>query len=105
MLESLAQLNAREPMPRMVRGPYDGPNQWLDETLALAKIYDADCVVYSGTPGCRNTWGMVKPFAREVERHGYPMHIVYADAFEEREESWEVTKDRLEEFFHVRGLL
>jgi len=105
MLESLAQLNAREPMPRMVRGPYDGPNQWLDETLALAKIYDADCVVYSGTPGCRNTWGMIKPFAREIERHGYPMHLVYADAFDERVESWEATRDRLEEFFHVRGLL
>ena len=105
MLESLAQLNARQPMPRMVRGPYDGPNQWLDEALAMSKIYDTECMIYSGTPGCRNTWGMVKPFAREIERHGYPIHLVYADAFDERVESWEATRDRLEEFFHVRGLL
>jgi hypothetical protein len=105
MIASLAQLNAREPMPRMVRGPYDGPNQWLDEALAMAKIYDVDCMIYSGTPGCRNTWGMVKPFAKEIEKHGYPFHIINADGFDERVESWEATKDRLEEFFHVRGLL
>jgi hypothetical protein len=48
---------------------------------------------------------MIKPFAREIERHGYPMHIVYADAFDERVESWEATRDRLEEFFQVRRLL
>jgi benzoyl-CoA reductase/2-hydroxyglutaryl-CoA dehydratase subunit BcrC/BadD/HgdB len=105
MLYSLAQLNARQPMPRMVRGPYDGPNQWLDEALAMSKIYDTDCMIYSGTPGCRNTWGMVKPFAREMEKHGYPIHIVYADAFDERVESWSATQERLEEFFQVRGIL
>lgn len=105
MLNSLAQLNARQPMPRMVRGPYDGPHQWLDEALAMAKIYDAECMIYSGTPGCRNTWGMVKPFAREIEKHGYPIHIVYADGFDERVESWAATQERLDEFFHVRGLL
>jgi len=78
---------------------------WLEESLALAKMYNADCMLYNGTPGCRNTWGMVKPFARDVEKHGYPVHIMYDDAFDDRVESWEATKERLDEFFHIRGLL
>ncbi len=105
MVDSIAQINARAPMPRTVRGPYDGPNQWLDESLAMAKMFDVDCMIYCGTPGCRNTWGMVKPFARDIEKQGYPMHIMYSDSFDDRMESWETTSERLEEFFKIRGLL
>ncbi len=105
MLDSMAQMNARLPMVRSIRGPYDGPGMWLDETLACAKLYQADCVIYNGTPGCRNTWGMLKPFVREVERNGYPVHIMNDDAFDDRTESWDATRERLDEFFHVRGLL
>ena len=105
MLESIAQMNARAPMPRMVRGPYDGPNQWLDESLGLAKMFSVDCLIYAGTPGCRNTWGMIKPFARDIEKQGYPVHIMYSDAFDDRMESWENTSERLDEFFTIRGLL
>ncbi|MFP4444901.1 MAG: 2-hydroxyacyl-CoA dehydratase subunit D [Desulfosudaceae bacterium] len=105
MMVSIAQLNARLPMVRSIRGPYDQPNMWLEESLAIARTFGADCIIYNGTPGCRNTWGMVKPFARDMERHGYPTHILYDDAFDDRVESWEVTRERLEEFFTVRGLL
>jgi hypothetical protein len=105
MINSLAQMNARLPMVRSIRGPFDGPNMWLEETLALAKIYNVDCMIYNGTPGCRNTWGMVKPFAGEIEKAGYPIHIMHADAFDDRVESWDVTAERLDEFFKVRGLL
>ncbi len=105
MLDSIAQLNARLPMVRSIRGPYDRPNMWLEESLAIAKLYKADCVIYNGTPGCRNTWGMVKPFARDMEKHGFPTHIMYDDAFDDRVESWEATRERLEEFFKIRGLL
>lgn len=105
MLDSLAQLNARMPMVRSIRGPYDKHGMWLEETLACAKLYQADCIIYNGTPGCRNTWGMVKPFARDLERQGFPVHIMYDDAFDDRVESWEVTKERLDEFFKVRRLL
>lgn len=104
MIDSIAQMNARLPMVRSIRGPFDQPNMWLDESLAVAKMYQADFVIYNGTPGCRNTWGMVKPFAREVERNGYPVHIMYADAFDDRVESWEATRERLDEFLQVRGL-
>jgi len=105
MLNSIAQLNARLPMVRSIRGPYDQPNMWLEETLAIAKLCRAQCIIYNGTPGCRNTWGMVKPFAREIENQGYPVHIMYGDAFDDRVESWEATRERLDEFFQVRGLL
>lgn len=105
MLDSFAQMNARMPMVRSIRGPYDQHGMWLEESLACAKSYQADCVIYNGTPGCRNTWGMVKPFARDLEKQGYPVHIMYDDAFDDRVESWRATRDRLDEFFHVRGLL
>ena len=105
MVNSIAQLNARAPMPRMVRGPYDAPNQWLDESLAMGKMYNVDCMIYAGTPGCRNTWGMVKPFARDVEKQGYPIHLMYSDSFDDRMEAWESTTERLDEFFKIRGLL
>ncbi len=105
MLETVAQMNARLPMVRSIRGHYDRPGMWLAETLALAKRYKADCIIYNGTPGCRNTWGMVKPFARELEKQGFPVHIMYDDAFDDRVESWETTRERLDEFFQVRGLL
>jgi hypothetical protein len=105
MLDTIAQMNARLPMVRSIRGPYDKKGMWLEESLVCAKMYDADCVVYNGTPGCRNTWGMVKPFARDMEKHGYPTHIMYDDAFDDRVESWEATRERLDEFFKIRGLL
>ena len=105
LLETVAQINARLPMVRSIRGPYDGPSMWLEETLALAKSFRADCLIYNGTPGCRNTWANVKLMARDLERHGYPVHIMNDDAFDDRVESWEATKERLEEFFTVRGLL
>lgn len=105
IIDSIAQMNSRMPMVRSIRGPYDSPHMWLEETLALSRIYKADCLVYNGTPGCRNTWGMVKPFARDIEKEGYPIHIMYGDAFDDRIESWEATVGRLDEFFNVRGLL
>ncbi|MDA8404268.1 MAG: 2-hydroxyacyl-CoA dehydratase family protein, partial [Desulfobacteraceae bacterium] len=105
MLNSIAQMNARMPMVRSIRGQYDKPGMWLDETLSLVKMFNVDCVIYNGTPGCRNTWGMVKPYAMELEKHGYPTHIMNSDAFDERVESWEATVERLDEFFKIRGLL
>jgi hypothetical protein len=105
MLDSLAQMNARLPMVRSIRGPYDQKGMWLEESLTFAKMYQADCVIYNGTPGCRNTWGMLKPFARDIEKHGYPCHIMNDDAFDDRVESWEATRERLDEFFTIRGLL
>lgn len=105
MIDSIAAMNSRMPMVKSIRGPYDAPNMWLDDTLSLAKMYSADCVVYNGTPGCRNTWGMVKLFSRDTERAGFPTHLMFADAFDERVQSWKATRERFEEFMHVRGIL
>ncbi len=105
MVDTLAALNSRMPMIKSIRGPYDGPHMWLQDTLSLAKMYGADFIVYNGTPGCRNTWGMVKLFARDTEKAGFPTYIMYADAFDDRVESWEATRDRFEEFLRVRRLM
>jgi len=105
MIYSIADLNAKMPMVRSIRGPYDAPHMWLDGVLSTAKILKANCVIYNGTPGCRNTWGMVKIFARDTEKHGLPTLIMYADAFDDRVQSWESTAERLDEFFRVRKLI
>lgn len=105
MIRTMAAHNARMPMIKSIRGPYDAPDMWLQDTLSLAKMYNADCIIYNGTPGCRNTWGMVKLFARDTEKAGFPTFIMYGDAFDDRVESWDASRDRLEEFLHVRRLL
>jgi len=105
MIDSIAEINSRLPMIKSIRGPYDMPHMWLEDNLALARMYDADMIVYSGTPGCRNTWGMIKLFARDTEKQGYPTYIMYSDAFDDRVESWETTRDRFEEFLKVRRLV
>ncbi len=105
MIDSMAMVNSRMPMIKSIRGPYDAPNMWLQDTLSLAKMYSADCIVYNGTPGCRNTWGMVKLLARDSEKAGFPTYIMNADAFDERVQSWESTRERFLEFLHVRRLI
>lgn len=105
MLNTFSQINARMPMVRSIRGPYDQPGMWLEETLVIAEHFGAECMIYNGTPGCRNTWANVKMMARDLEKHGYPTHIMFDDAFDDRMESWDATRTRLEEFFTIRGLL
>ncbi|MFA6034457.1 MAG: 2-hydroxyacyl-CoA dehydratase family protein, partial [Myxococcota bacterium] len=104
-IDSVAQLNSRMPMVKSIRGPYDAPDMWLEDSLALARMYSADCIIYNGTPGCRNTWGMLKLFARDTEKAGFPTHIWNADAFDDRVQSWEMTREKFEEFMNVRRLL
>jgi hypothetical protein len=91
-------------MVKSVRGPYDAPNMWFDDTLIMTQVMKADFVAYFGSMGCRNTWGMVKPYARDLERRGITTLIMYADAFDDRVMSWETVTDKMSEFIHLRGL-
>jgi hypothetical protein len=104
MIDSLAMQVSRMPMVKSVRGPYDAPNMWLDDTLVMTSVMKADFVTYFGSMGCRNTWGMVKPYARDLERRGIPTLIMYADAFDDRVQSWEAVTDKMSEFIQLRGL-
>jgi hypothetical protein len=55
--------------------------------------------------GCRNTWGMVKLLARDMEKQGYPFLILYGDAFDDRVASWEAIQDKMDEFMKLRRIL
>ena len=48
---------------------------------------------------------MVKSFAKDTEKQGFPTHIMNSDAFDDRVEAWETSKERLEEFMTIRGIL
>ncbi|MBN2283033.1 MAG: 2-hydroxyacyl-CoA dehydratase [Deltaproteobacteria bacterium] len=104
MIGSLAGQMSRMPMVKQIRGPYDAPHMWLDDTICAARLFKADFVAYIGTMGCRNTWGMVKLLARDLERLGIPALVLYADAFDDRIQSWEAITDRIEEFIHLRRI-
>jgi hypothetical protein len=104
MIDSLAMQMSRMPMVKSIRGPYDAPNMWLDDTLIMTRLMKADFVVYFGTIGCRNTWGMVKSYARDLERQGIPTLVMYADAFDDRVQSWEAVTEKMSEFIHLRGI-
>ncbi len=105
IIDSLADQLARMPMLKQIRGPYDAPEMWLEDTLAACKIYKADCTLYMGTLGCRNTWGMVKPFIRDLEAAGYPSQAIFADSFDDRVKSWDRFKKEAVEFFEVRKII
>lgn len=105
MIDSMADQASRMPMIKQIRGPYDAPNMWLDDLVSLARIYRPDCLVYAGSAGCRNTWGMVKLAARDLESMGYPTLILNSDGFDPRCQSWNLTAHRIEEFLKVRRLV
>lgn len=105
IIDTLADQLARMPMIKQIRGPYDAPEMWLQDNLSAAKVYKADAAIYIGTLGCRNTWGMVKPFARDMEKAGIPTYILFADAFDDRITSWDVCESKMEEFLRVRKIL
>ena len=105
IIDSLAAQMSRMPMVKQIRGPYDAPGMWLDDTLGAVNIMKPDFVVYMGTMGCRNTWGMVKPFIRDLEKHGIPSLYLYADGFDDRGQSWETVADKIGEFLTIRKIL
>jgi hypothetical protein len=105
MIKGLMGQTSRLPMIKQIRGPYDAPAMWMGDTLSAVKAFKADFMVFMGTMGCRNTWGMVKPFAREMEKAGIPTLISYSDSFDPRIESADTMLDKLLEFLKVRGLL
>ena len=105
IIDSLADQLARMPMIKQIRGPYDAPTQWLEDTLSAARVCDVDGTIYCGTLGCRNTWGMIKPFARETEAAGIPTFILFADALDARITSWEACENKITEFLKVREII
>lgn len=103
MIDSLSDQLAWYPMVKNIRGPYDAPGQWLDDTMAWCNTFHADFICYIGTMSCRNSWGVTKLIMREVEeRLGIPGIILYADAWDDRIMSWEACQDRLDEFLSMR---
>lgn len=105
IIDSLADQLVRMPMVKSIIAPYNRPTQWLEDTLNAFKVFKADCCIYVGTLGCRNTWGMVKPFAMDLEKNGIPTYILFADAFDDRVTSWDVCEDRILEFLKVRKII
>lgn len=104
MVESLASINARMPMVKQLRGPYDAPQMWLDDLRGLVKTLKPDFLTYVGSMGCRNSWGANKLIQRDMEREGIPTMLLFADAFDDRVASWESCVEKLSEFMKVRRI-
>jgi hypothetical protein len=104
MIDSLAAQSSRMPMIKQIRGPYDAPHMWLDDTAGVAKLMKPDFLAYIGTMGCRNTWSSVKLIAKDMEKLGYPTLILYADAFDNRIEPVDTFLGKIDEFLRVRDI-
>ncbi|MCU0577599.1 MAG: 2-hydroxyacyl-CoA dehydratase family protein, partial [Desulfobacterota bacterium] len=105
MIDSLCGQMSRMPMIKQIRGPYDAPGMWLDDLMGAARILQPDFVAYIGSMGCRNSWGMNKLLARDLERHGIPTIILFADAFDDRVASWDAITDKMSEFMKLRRII
>ncbi len=105
IIDGLADQLARMPMVKQIVGPYHEKTQWLEDTLHVGRLYQADCTVYIGTMGCRNTWSMVQPFAADLEAAGMPTYVLFADAFDDRVTSWDNCEKRMMEFLTVRNII
>jgi benzoyl-CoA reductase/2-hydroxyglutaryl-CoA dehydratase subunit BcrC/BadD/HgdB len=102
MLDRLADQSSNTPMTKQIRGPYDYQGQWLDDVVTVFNDYKADCAVYLGTMGCKNTWGCVKVLMRRIEEDlGIPTLIIQSDAWDDRVTPWPVIKDQIEEFVNT----
>ncbi|HPI93030.1 MAG TPA: 2-hydroxyacyl-CoA dehydratase family protein [Deltaproteobacteria bacterium] len=104
MIDSLCAQMSRMPMIKQIRGPYDAPGMWLDDLMGAARLLKPDFVAYIGSMGCRNSWGMNKLLARDLEHRGVPTIILFADAFDDRVASWEAITDRMSEFLKLRRI-
>jgi benzoyl-CoA reductase/2-hydroxyglutaryl-CoA dehydratase subunit BcrC/BadD/HgdB len=104
MIDSLAAQTSRMPMVKQIRGPYDAPHMWLDDTVGVAKLMKPDFLAFMGTMGCRNTWSMVKLIERDMEKLGYPTLTLYADSFDNRIEPVDTFLGKIDEFLRVRGI-
>lgn len=104
MIDSLAAQSSRMPMVKQIRGPYDAPHMWLDDTVGVANLMKADFLAFMGTMGCRNTWSMVKLITRDMEKLGYPALILYADSFDNRIEPVDTFLGKIDEFLRVRDI-
>ena len=104
MIGTLAAQMSRMPMIKQIRGPYDAPGMWLDDLLGAVRLLKPDFVAYIGSMGCRNSWGVNKLLARDLEREGVPTVILFADAFDDRVQSWESVIDKMEEFLGLRRI-
>jgi benzoyl-CoA reductase/2-hydroxyglutaryl-CoA dehydratase subunit BcrC/BadD/HgdB len=103
-LQACADINSRRAMNKQMRGPYDAPTQWLDDCKAIAKYYKPDLLVYAGTMGCRNSWGVNKLMQRDMEKLGFPTLLIFADVFDPRVASWDAFKNQITEFIAVRNI-
>ncbi|HON38882.1 MAG: 2-hydroxyacyl-CoA dehydratase [Desulfomonilia bacterium] len=104
MVDTLAAQMSRMPMIKQIRGPYDAPGMWLDDLLGAVRLLKPDFVAYIGSMGCRNSWGVNKLLARDLEREGVPAVILFADAFDDRVQSWESVIDKMDEFLQLRRI-
>lgn len=105
IIDSLALQTSRFPMVKNIRGPYDAPMMWLDDTLTMARIVKPDVLFYIGTMGCRNTWSNVKLMVRDLEKAGYPTFVSYGDSFDNRVDPVDNLIGKCSEFLKIRGIL
>ncbi len=100
MFRGLAQEMFNLPMTRQLKGTWDMPGNWLQDTLYYAQTYSADCCIFSGHFACKQAWGVYRLVSDAIRKElGIPTLRLEGDGWDSRITPMSTIKDQLEEFF------
>jgi hypothetical protein len=104
MIQGLAQGMFNLPMTRQLKGEWDAPTNWLQDTLFYVDTYQADCLVFTGHAACKQVWGVYRLVADEVRKQlGVPSLRLEADGWDSRTTPMSAIKQQLSDFFETLG--
>ncbi|MCP4755955.1 MAG: 2-hydroxyacyl-CoA dehydratase [Proteobacteria bacterium] len=102
MLRGLAEKMINLPMTRQLKGSWDMPANWLEDTLYYVETYKADCMVFTGHTACKQVWGIYRLVADEVKKQlGVPSLRLEGDGWDSRITPMPVIKEEMSEFFET----
>jgi benzoyl-CoA reductase/2-hydroxyglutaryl-CoA dehydratase subunit BcrC/BadD/HgdB len=98
MLEGLAKQAWNMPMTRQVGG-HSMSMCWLEDLMHAAKMWKADCAIYSGHHSCKQTWSVSSIVRTELmKRVNIPMLNLQGDSWLKRTTPISVVQKDIDEF-------
>jgi benzoyl-CoA reductase/2-hydroxyglutaryl-CoA dehydratase subunit BcrC/BadD/HgdB len=98
MLDGLAMQAWNMPMTRQVGG-HSMSMCWLEDLIHVAKMWSADCAIYSGHHSCKQTWSVSNIVRAELmNRINVPMLNLQGDSWLKRTTPISVIQKEIDEF-------
>jgi hypothetical protein len=99
MLEGLADRTLNQPMTTKMKGAWDGPAGWAEDTVFLARELTIDSVIFSRNLACKQSWGALRLLIEQLRNEfGISTLRPETDILDKRITPEPVIKERIEEF-------